>query len=506
MDGVTGRRCLLAFAIGFLLLPQSVWAQVLISEVMYNPKGTDTGREWIELSNAGDADVTLVGGSGKGAWKIADSSNHVITDPSGGVGRGSLTIPAHGYLVIASDPSNFMSEYPGGSYAVVKASLTLNNTGGAISLLDGSGAAADTFAYTKDMGGNDDGTSLQRAASGWITALPTPGASNATEPYVTTETDSSTSNASTSEPVAQTAKFAPVSSYVSPPKPSLYADAGDDRIVIVGADTEFDARAYDKNQSTVDTARFVWNFGDGGTAEGESVSHHFGYPGTYDVIVDIAHDKFAASDEIIVTAAPAAIVFSILADGGVEIANESGHELDLSGWVVRKDSGLFSPMFVLPSHSRVVADAAMRIAPDTLGFKAGPDVSLEYPNGSHAFSAGERLQELRAPIQDASVTAKTPVVSTVLSSKNVVASKSIKRIRTVSKGSVPTQSDSEEGVDPSVSPQTNVAQSASVAQSEALSLWWWVGALALAGVAGVGVIVAKKAAKKEWNIIEDTSE
>ena len=246
--------------------------------------------------------------------------------------------------------------------------------------------------------------------------------------------------------------------------------------------------------------------GDGGTAEGESVSHHFGYPGTYDVIVDIAHDKFAASDEIIVTAAPAAIVFSILADGGVEIANESGHELDLSGWVVRKDSGLFSPMFVLPSHSRVVADAAMRIAPDTLGFKAGPDVSLEYPNGSHAFSVGERLQELRAPIQDASVTAKTPVVSTVLSSKNVVASKSIKRIRTVSKGSIPTQSDSEEGVDPSVSPQTNVAQSASVAQSEALSPWWWVGALALAGVAGMGVIVAKKAAKKEWNIIEDTSE
>src|SRR5580700_10683565 len=113
------------------LLPALVSAQVIVNEVMYNPEGSDTGREWIELYNAGQSDVTMVGGSGKGSWRISDGSNHTLTDPASpasggasGTGRGSLTIPAGGYLVIASDPNDFISgEYAGGAYSVVKSSL-----------------------------------------------------------------------------------------------------------------------------------------------------------------------------------------------------------------------------------------------------------------------------------------------------------------------------------------------------------------------------------------------
>ena len=128
-----------------LAIPQAAWASVVISEVMYNPQGTEAGREWIELYNSGSEDVPLVGGAGSGSWRIADSSNHTLTDRAGGVGRGSLVVPAGGYLVVASDPSVFMGEYLG-QYSVVKSSISLNNTGATVSLIDGTGATISSLA------------------------------------------------------------------------------------------------------------------------------------------------------------------------------------------------------------------------------------------------------------------------------------------------------------------------------------------------------------------------
>ena len=70
-----------------------------ITEVMYDPKGSDTGQEWVELYNPDASAVTMVAGS-KG-WKFNDGSNHLLVDPaaaSNGGGRGSLTIPAGGFV------------------------------------------------------------------------------------------------------------------------------------------------------------------------------------------------------------------------------------------------------------------------------------------------------------------------------------------------------------------------------------------------------------------------
>ena len=173
-------------ALGTLLfLPAFVAAQVVINEIMYNPDGSDSGREWVELYNEGSADVSIVGGTAKGSWRIFDGSNHTLIDPTSGVGRGTLRIPAGGYLVVAKDPASFIGEYPNGSYAVIKSSLSLNNTAATIALIDGSGKKLDSVAYEKAAGASDDGTSLQLTSSGsWIAALPTPGAANASAAYV----------------------------------------------------------------------------------------------------------------------------------------------------------------------------------------------------------------------------------------------------------------------------------------------------------------------------------
>ena len=53
--------CSFLLTLVFISAPSVSCPSVLISEVMYNPTGTDTGEEWIELWNPGDTSVDLSG-------------------------------------------------------------------------------------------------------------------------------------------------------------------------------------------------------------------------------------------------------------------------------------------------------------------------------------------------------------------------------------------------------------------------------------------------------------
>ena len=502
---------LLLFIPMFVFLPVKASAQVVINEVMYNPQGSDTGREWVELYNEGQSDITMVGGSGKGSWRINDGSNHTLTDPASGTGRGSLTVPAGGYLVIANDPTDFVSgENAGGTYSAIKSSLALNNNGATITLLDGTGATIDTVTYMPSQGGDDDGTSLQRQADGsWITALPTPGAANAATPYTppppVTDPTSQTSDASDSSSTSNAT--ASQSSYVPPPTPSLYADAGEDRTVIVGADVEFDASAYDKTQTLLDpsTVRFMWNFGDGTTMEGPAVLHHFSYPGRYAVQLEIADNRNAAPAQFIVTAEPAQLSFSLLSDGGVQIEDDAGHDLDLSGWIVRKDAGQFSSQFILPSQSKVLDGSSINISSQTLSFLAASSSLLEYPNGAFAFVVGQSA----TTTQTSSITVQAPPIDATAIPK-LLSKSSEAPIVDADEDADVTDTDSGAGIDDASSSEeiatSTVLQTAAVDNVSFSNYLWWVGIGTFALAAAAALTAASYFKKGEWDIIEDNAE
>lgn len=385
---IIGRAVRISFIfVCSLALPAMAHASVSINEVMYNPQGTDSGREWIEIYNDGAVDVTIVGGSGKGSWRVVDSANHTIVDPAGGVGRGSLVVPAGGYLVVSTDPSTFVGEYSG-SYSVVKSSLSLNNTGTTVSLVDGTGATVSSVTYASSQGGNDNGTSLQIASGSWIQALPTPGAANATEAYEPPQEETSPNSTpsksnSTSNP-----------GYVAAPLPQVFANAGGDRRVIVGADTKFVATAYDRDKDVISYAKFFWNFGDGTTAEGPWVMHHYSYPGRYAVELTITNTSLRNSNRITVTAEPASVSVEPLALGGVSVKNNAGHDLDLSYWIVKEGEHTFA----LPEHSVVLEGSSINISTKTLGFEAY-DPKLLYPDGSEV--RGSDVADTHVDIKEA---------------------------------------------------------------------------------------------------------
>lgn len=473
-----GRRCLL-FTL-CLFVPCAAHAQVVISEFLYDAPGSDTGQEWVELCNTGSAAVDLT------KWKINDGSNHLLNVPPKNGGIGSITLAPGALIILADNAPNIEALYPALTN-VIDTTLSLPNTSGTISLIDDEGSVADTLSYTKDTGGTGDGNTLQRVSLGGtalLAASPSPGSGDCTGSAGTT-TQTTTNTATTQ---TQSSTPPPVSSYVAPPVPSLFADAGSDRSVIVGADTQFDARAYDRNTDIVETARFLWNFGDGSTAEGESVLHHYSYPGRYALVLNIAQDKFAAMDEVVVTAEPAKLAFTPLPDNGVEIRNLSGHDLDLSGWLVRAGPGLLPALFTLPPHSIILSGASMYITRATLGFRATAEAQLQYPNGVVALEAGQ------------SSATTTPSQAKAVSNTPAPPPISAAHVSVSIQPPQPVQTDESQ----QATATAQVAAAGTVPGNR--TGMWWVLTGILAVAAGGALIAARRIGRNEWNIIEEKGE
>lgn len=121
---------------------------VLISEVLPNPKGSDRGAEWVELSNGGSAPVAL------GGWTLKDASGKALQL------RGEV-LP-NGFLVIGGTDLG----------------LALNNDEETLTLLDPAGDVRDSVSWTAAP----EGESFARSGAAFLwTALPTPGEANRVE-------------------------------------------------------------------------------------------------------------------------------------------------------------------------------------------------------------------------------------------------------------------------------------------------------------------------------------
>ena len=65
---------LVGYLAGFLVgLPTPLWGQVVLSEVMFDPAGSEFYDEFVEVQNVGDQAVDLTG------WRVGDGEEtHII--------------------------------------------------------------------------------------------------------------------------------------------------------------------------------------------------------------------------------------------------------------------------------------------------------------------------------------------------------------------------------------------------------------------------------------------
>lgn len=460
------------------LLPALASAQIVISEITYDAVGSDTDQEYVEIFNAGNSAIDLT------KWKVNDGSNHVLNVPPKNGGTGSITLQPGGYALLVDNAANFINLHSGISTSVIDTVLSLPNASGTVSIINESGATEDSVAYTKDMGAAGDGNSLHRTSmvSATLAAgAPTPGTgalaqsggssassnTNTSSSATTAQNDTITTPSSNSDaPVSSTSNF--------PVEPEIFAYAGKDREVIAGADSIFEARAFDKKKNPIKPGRFLWTFGDGSSGEGQTIMHHFPQPGRYAVVVDIAEGYFSASHQIVVTALPASISLSVR-NGDIVLANKSGKNLDLSYWSLRSGGKIF----LLPKNTILLGGASVPFVNEVTKLSAGDDVSLLYPNGVVAAGAvtpapASALPQAMSPDSFSASTA--PGVS---ASPNDMS-------------------------DPAPASASSTAESASAANAvSGGSSVWWFGAIGLT-LAGAGAVAAlRRAGRREWNIIEE---
>lgn len=435
---------------------QTVSAQVFISEIKY------TGNEWIEVSNSGEsADVSL--------WKFYEGgTNHKLKSVQGG-----SSLSSGSYAIIANDATAFLNEYSGFSGILFDSSFSLLDVGETISIKSSDTNIVDTVSYTGIKGSKN---STQKIGGMWSEAIPTPGTANSVSQNVDTTTTHTSSTLIS--PIPQTSTI--------PTTQQVTAQAGPQtRVVLAGAPIIFEGKiAGLENNNSV--AKTTWSFGDGASAEGESVTHTYYYPGEYTAVLDVVSGGLTATDKMLVRVVLPNLSLRTGGDTSrsfFTIENRGGDELDISGWQVVGGERTFT----FPKNTILGARKSATFASEVTGLTTPPGSTAEllFPNGSRVETKVETV--VAQPVAPKAV-AKPKVVASVTANAVSQAPKqqSANVIDTVSSASLPEQDK---------------------------GLWpWYIGSAFLGALALLGIRLTQKVEEKatitaeDFEIIEETDD
>ena len=114
---------------------------LVINEIMFNPNGTDTGREWVEMYNEQAQPVNLSG------YQFRENGGTHQLD----LANGSWMLLPDKYAIIAVDSDVFSQEYLGFSGTLLDSAWqSLSNTGEEIAILDPNDAVLDSVNFTAE--------------------------------------------------------------------------------------------------------------------------------------------------------------------------------------------------------------------------------------------------------------------------------------------------------------------------------------------------------------------
>lgn len=211
-------------------------------------------------------------------------------------------------------------------------------------------------------GGSSSGSSDSTAS--------TTDASDTTDQTADSGGDNSNNNGASSS-----ANSSPASISNSAAAVDFQISAGRDRLTSVGNDLLFVVKPTKTQNILSNLIGYTWSFGDGSTGQSASVNHAYKFPGQYSVVVNATASDQMAVDRLTVKVVDPQIVLQKI-DGGLEIKNNSGAEINLEGWK------LISPnkSFIFPRDTLIPAGHSVTFADETTGINSG-DLRLQNPLG-----------------------------------------------------------------------------------------------------------------------------
>src|SRR3989338_4866874 len=347
--------------------PAAALAQVVINEVLFDPTGSDTGLEWVELYNASDSAVNLSG------WQLYPDGIGYFYFPE------DFSVPAKGYVVVNLRVSGQNSET---NLYHPAPTLNMGNSSGALALFSGEPRGKDTIKsfvrYHKpgsserktwessaaeaglwqtgafvDISSAAEGDSLGLASDGR-----TAGSQQAWKIFSSATKGTGNSQASNNEPPDANQTSTTTSSVNTAPLyviPRLDVDIETPTAGVIGAPHRFAGYAFGSDKKpVVGNVRFLWNFNDGTVAEGPAVTHIFRFPGSYTVSLNVNTGSGAighAIRDVNITANAVFFSEALAGIGGfVELENRGVEMIDLSGGLIDDQTGR---SFTIPLGTKI---------------------------------------------------------------------------------------------------------------------------------------------------------
>ncbi len=325
-----------------------------ISEVMSNPTGDDSGREWIEIYNEGISDIDL------SAMTVSiKGGNAVVTTPL----QGGLTLPVGGYAIIGSVVSGatkFLQDYPQFSGILFKSSVSLVNTGTTSIDIKLNGSIAATLpSYIAAK----EGLTLSLISGSYSTGNQTPGAENQT---------SDTTTSTTIPATATTTDTQVTLPQMAPPSADILIYMPEEKMVVAGAEAEFSVFSQTRAGKPIADLHYTWAFGDGGRATGSSTKYRYAYSGRYIAQVEATNASVYGIGRMVVRVVPPDIAIAATGNGKygsyIDIRNPNEYELDLSQWTLTLDGAgyPFPKNTLLPKGTTRFSGLAMGFASTTI--------------------------------------------------------------------------------------------------------------------------------------------
>jgi plastocyanin len=376
------------------IIPHVVSANIILTEIMYDPPGADTGREWIEVYNNADSPIDLA--------TLRFFENNVAHTMKTYNAPAALLL-ANTHAIIADNPDKFLIDYPMYAGLLIDSAFSLNNTGEPLSIQTSDAVVQSTVTYSVEWGAAGTGNSLQLSDGLWIPAAPTIGAinatvsidesinedsdtggtsSSATTTTSTTNSNSTNTSGSSSNTTSSHNAQVPISSYK--PKVKFEVSVGRDRYGFVNTPLTFvPAHNQDKNSGM----KFSWTSGDGDYNTGKQFEHTYRYEGEYNLVLNASyHGMQSVSRNKIFIRTPD-MKANIITRGklvDIMLVNGGKFEVNVGGFEVHISDHERTRIFELPPDTIVNGGQTITIPSDISRLEADGGLftaKILYPNG-----------------------------------------------------------------------------------------------------------------------------
>ena len=172
----------LVLLLGFFIFQKNISAKekvdIIITEIMYNPEGSDSKKEWVEIFNASKEDIGLID------WILVESSKKDVKHKIK-LEQGDKKIKPEKYAIIAENAGEFLKNHDDFKGSVFDSSFSLNNNNEKITIKNIKEDIGFSTEYFKKWGADGNGYSLELDDSVWRESYiknGTPGKENSKKP------------------------------------------------------------------------------------------------------------------------------------------------------------------------------------------------------------------------------------------------------------------------------------------------------------------------------------